>query len=183
MLSSFQIRVSEQAEETYRSPEFEGTLELGRQKPGEPGLFSVIPLENNGKRLIVARSDEATVSRRHVLIEPMDAGRVRLTNLREMNVRLPGNAEMGPGTSFEFNLPCEFPLAKRLIRSEPVDADDMALYSLAEPARLPGHDSANLTALPNLNLSGDGAISPQAVIRWLYDALDVLQSAARSADF
>jgi adenylate cyclase len=183
MLSSFQIRVCEQAEEAYRSPEFEGSLELGRQKPGEPGLFSVIPLENNRKRLIIARSDEATVSRRHVLIEPMAAGRVRLTNLREMNVRLPGNAEMGPGTSFEFSLPCEFPLAKRLIRIEPVDADDMALYSLAEPARLPGQDSANLIAVPNFNLVSDGTISAQAVIRWLYDALDVLQSAIHSADF
>jgi adenylate cyclase len=184
MEKAIQIRVYDQQALAYESPELDGPVEIGRQKPGEEGPYALSLTDSGRQRLIVARLDEATVSRRHILVEPLAAGRVRLTNLRDMNVRVPGSTELRPGTAFEFSLPCDFPLAKRTIRIVAAESDDQALYSLAEPTRLPGRLEGGLsTGIPLLNLEPGAALDPEAVSSWLYAVVGVLQSAVHSIDF
>jgi hypothetical protein len=69
------------------------TVELGRQNVGEPAPFRTIQENGDTARLIIAPLSEASVSRRHALLEPRDGGQVCITNLSQ---RLPIRFDDGP---------------------------------------------------------------------------------------
>src|SRR5438105_177622 len=81
MAEPWQIKVYEKQQLVY-SGDFEGTVELGRQGDGSERLYSRRFDEKAGRhRLVIAERDEDSVSRRHALLEPLDGGKARLTNL------------------------------------------------------------------------------------------------------
>src|SRR5687767_14470735 len=94
MSAAWQLRVYEN-QRLVHTTEGIGPVELGRQMPGEPGPFSEVR-DSLGRRLVIARLDEDTVSRRHVRFDFLPDGRVRLANLSlKLPVQVNGTA-VGP---------------------------------------------------------------------------------------
>ena len=98
------IRVFEQNRQVFAG-EFDGVVELGRQTDPTESIHTGRPLLDRG-RVVIARLDEQTVSRRHLEVERLPSGRVRLKNLSSVNpltlrngVEMEPNAVRGNGAS------------------------------------------------------------------------------------
>src|SRR4051812_1969993 len=104
MNSSWQLRVYDK-QELASSLNFSGPVELGRQSEGEDGPFSQKP-QPDGKRVVIARFDEDSVSRRHARIELLSRDRAKIVNLSaKLPIRLPDGNELPPGAVRELPLP------------------------------------------------------------------------------
>ena len=79
MSAAYQIRVYEN-QQLLHTFECEGVVELGRQAEGENGPFRQ-KREAGRSRLVIAHLNEPSLSRKHVLIEPIALDRFRVTNL------------------------------------------------------------------------------------------------------
>src|SRR5436190_1244792 len=79
MNTPWQVRVYENQQPVYTT-EITGPFELGRQADRNERAFAQ-KTEGGITRLIVARLEEQSVSRRHVRLEPLGPQRLRLTNL------------------------------------------------------------------------------------------------------
>ncbi len=157
----------------------EGPVLLGRQKGSDEQLYSKTK-EDGGWRFVVARLDEDTVSREHALIEPLDTGRVRVTNLsRKSAVRVGNQPELGPGQACELALPAALNLGRKQVRLREAPEP---LQTLAEATRPPGEAGPPSIALPTLVQSRYG-LDDESVFRWLQEAVEILHSAAGSSDF
>jgi adenylate cyclase len=181
MLAPLNVRVYED-QRLAHAEDCDGAVELGRQGEGDGKPYSR-QAERGRCRLVIAPRDERTVSRRHALLEPLAGGKVRLTNLsKTLPVRLPDGTELGPRGVSEVPLPAVLTLGKRTVRVQEAEARDVALHGLAEATAPPGGGPAPVSGLSTLAGPG-GGFEGKALVRWLQAALDVLQSAASSADF
>ncbi len=89
------IRVFEQDRQVFAG-EFDGVVELGRQTDATEPVHTGRPLLDRG-RVVIARLDEHTVSRRHLEVLRLPSGLVRLKNLSTVNaLTLRNGVEMGP---------------------------------------------------------------------------------------
>jgi adenylate cyclase len=168
--------------------EFEGPVELGRQsEPGEQ-IYSR-RLESGRWRLVVAGSDEPSVSRKQVLVEPSGAGVVRLTNTSgTVPVRLSGGVEIAPRSAGERALPAVLAFGSKTVEILPAEGegDASALRRLDEatiaPSQFAGPGTQSLPALA-LPATDTGAVEVESLLRWLQAVVVTLQSANRSTDF
>jgi adenylate cyclase len=160
-----------------------GPAELGRQNKEERPPYHQTST-SSGWRVVVARIDEDLVSRKHLRIEPLNAGRVRLTNLSERQaVRLGDGGRLEPGAAAEVPLPVAALLGTRTIRIEgPVPAEP-ELQSLAEATHTPGREFPSAEHPVTRSLAAGAGLDPEDLVRWLRATLGVLQGAAGSADF
>src|SRR5919109_1866312 len=120
MSVAWQLRVYEH-QRLVHTTEGIGPVELGRQMPGEPGPFSEVR-DSLGRRLVIARLDEDTVSRKHVRIDPLPDGRVRLANL---SLKLPlqvNSSSVAPETATEVPLPVVLTVGRRTVRIQSPDS-------------------------------------------------------------
>ncbi len=175
-----QLLVYENGEQVY-SYEFTGPVELGRQSEGEQGPFRV--KRGAGRtRIIIAPRDEQSISRRYVQIEPLASGEVRLTNLSSaLPLRLPDGSDLSHLTSRPLRLPVVLVLGKITIRIQEVDWDEVAVQGLAQATAPPRIRALDRFPMRTVAVPARG--ESLAFIGWLHAALDVLQSAASSADF
>src|SRR5438132_272394 len=105
MHDPLQIGVYEKQQPVYQE-EFDGPVELGRQRKQEEGPYVHKRLESGHWRLVIARSDEDSVSREHALLEPLAANRIRLKNLSTTRpIILPDQTPLQPEASCELSLP------------------------------------------------------------------------------
>ncbi len=96
MLMRLQVLVYENRQ-LKESSEFDGTIELGRQRDRDEGLFSR-KRENNAWRWVIARRDETTVGRNQMILAPLDDGRVKVTNGSDKQpIRFLDRADLLPG--------------------------------------------------------------------------------------
>ena len=79
MAAVWQLRVYENQQPVHAT-EGIGPVELGRQMPGEPGPFAEVH-DSLGRRLIIARLDDDSISRKHVRLDLLPDGKVRLAYL------------------------------------------------------------------------------------------------------
>jgi adenylate cyclase len=87
------------------SSEFEGPVELGRQRDGTEDLFSR-RRKGNRWRWVIARHDETTLSRAQVLLTPLADGQVRITNhSKTQPLRFLDRPELPPASSCDLALP------------------------------------------------------------------------------
>src|ERR1700722_12657278 len=85
--------------------EFDGPVELGRQRDRDEGLFSC-KRENNTWRWVIARRDETTVGRNQMMLYPLADGRVKVSNGSDKQpIRFLDRPDLQPGASCEANLP------------------------------------------------------------------------------
>jgi adenylate cyclase len=167
------------------SADLTGPAELGRQNKGEQAPYCQLQTVE-GCRIVLARLDEDMISRRHLRIEPLPEGRVRLTNLSQRQaVRLADGSRLEPGASSEARLPTTVMLGSRTIRLQlPTGPEaDENLQSLSEMTRAPGRDISLARVPLGRSLMAGPSVGVEDLVGWIEAALGVLQGAAGSTDF
>jgi adenylate cyclase len=155
----------------------DGPVQLGRQLRESDPLLRLQDGPDGVCRLAVAGGDLTAMSRQHVRIEPLEGGRVRLTNESErLLLTLPhtGEAPIQPREQRELDLD-----ERRLIRLGDSDVTvrigraDGALDSLPDDVPSPGS-----VVLPSAVRQGLEALANfDLVLGWLNGTLDLLQPA------
>jgi adenylate cyclase len=182
MTADWEIRVYENQSLVF-SETLSGSAELGRQNKGEDGPYRTIP-QSGLARIVLARLEEDAVSRRHVLIEPLDQGRFRLTNLSTRQaIRLADGSRLEPADCCEVIPPVLFSLGTRTVRLQEQSKEEEEFQSLAEATVTPGREDL-LSRRYSASVRDDsGYMEPEKLVRWIQNALGVLHSAAGSLDF
>src|SRR5581483_10851570 len=113
------IRVYE-GDQLVCTTEVAGPVELGRQSTREEEVYAQKrPSNTSSPRLVIAHLHEDTVSRKHVLIEPLSDGRLRLTNVSDIRpIRMPDGTALRPKASCEVPVPAVFTIGAKTIRIE-----------------------------------------------------------------
>jgi adenylate cyclase len=182
MNASYQIRVYEN-QQLLHAFECEGVVELGRQAEGESGPFRQ-KRDAGRTRLVIAHLNEPSLSRKHVLIEPIAEDRFRITNLSSTQplYSLEGG-EVKFQTARELATPVVLTLGKKTLRIQPAASSTEGLQALAEAVTPPGSSIVPRSSLFPLSQPSGEQTSTQALVRWLRSVMEVLQSAASSSDF
>jgi len=159
---------------------------VGRQRQGEGPPFTCVP-GSESQRLVIAPSQEVTISREHLRISPHGPTQVEFTNINEKNVvGLAEGQMLQPGQSRVIDLPATCVVGHRVLRVEAAAAPEDNLQSLARPAQAPGRGSSIL-ATGNLQPLGagrqGGRITDAELLTWLQASMEVFQCAASSAEF
>jgi adenylate cyclase len=157
--------------------EFDGPVELGRQSEADEDAYTR-RFENGRWRFVIARQSESGVSRRQALIEPIEAGWIRLTNYSAVSrLRLPDGTELAPGSTVELPTPASLTIGpKSILIGESSPEEDSLLRSLETATPKP-------ELLTALRIPPDGGIDVEGLLRWLETIMGVLQTAASSSDF
>jgi adenylate cyclase len=165
------------------SAEFDGPVELGRQRDRDELLFSR-KQENGTWRWVIARRDETAVGRNQVRLNPLDDSRVQVVNGSDKQpIRFLDRADLGPAASCEANLPVLIILGpSKTIRVQRA-AGAGQMHSLAEATLAPRPADRPSSRFPTLVRPPGVSVSSRDMIAWLHAAMDVLQAAADSADF
>ncbi len=183
MSSPLQIRIHDKRQPVY-SADLAGPLEFGRQ--GDPAEAACShKWQNDCWRVVIARADESFVSRKHVRLEPLASGKVRLINLsRKLAVRLESGQELNPQASLEVALPVVMILGVKAVRIQsPAAVDDAAIQGLAEMTVAPAADFNVAALISGLKPPTGASMDVEALIPWMRVTMDVLNSAAGSQDF
>lgn len=179
MAACCQIKIYDNKLPVY-SGDFAEPVELGRQSRPEERLYAPTR-EPSGRRVAVAKLEEQTISRKHLLVTPLDDDRIRLANVSTRQaLRLEDGTEIPAQGALDIDLPVVLMLGNRTIRIQTAQ-EEPALRSLAEVTAPPGRASADSTFLAKI--PSEGSVQMQALIRWLRTTQDVLHSAASSSDF
>ena len=98
---------------------FDGPVELGRQHAEEGGPYE----RRRGDevwRLVIARLDEGSVSRRHARVELLPDGKIRLKNCSSRcPIGLQDGGSLAPGEECLVSGPVLMTLGERLVRVQP----------------------------------------------------------------
>jgi adenylate cyclase len=186
MGTPWEIRIFDRQEPVFAT-EATGPVELGRQAEGEPAPFCSKP-DGDRCRVIIARLDEDTVSRKHVLVEPLPYNLVKVTNRSgKLPIRLPNGSDLAPGASAVLPLPAALGVGRKTtIRIQEPGGDgnehQSHLQSLPEATIPPGRLSARAPRLGALGLPA-GGMEMESLLRWLQAAQEVLHSATGSLEF
>jgi hypothetical protein len=108
MASRLEICIYDQQNQVYFG-ELEGPVELGRQDEGElpPGpAGSPRRLPSGHWRLVIARSEEVSISRRHALLEPVSPQTVQIANLSaKAPILLLNGSKLDPNRTCQESMP------------------------------------------------------------------------------
>ncbi len=186
--------------------DFEGTVELGRQRTAEEKLFA-FSRQGDRWRLVIASGNEGGVSRSHVVLEPLADGAARVSNVSASQpIGVDGAANLGPGVQREFVLPILIRFAGKSVRVHPVverngvPPGSNILATYRAPRRASSADTSSGMAralsafgdreettlsgsIPVLSGITSADISSKTLMQWLHAAVKVLQAAADSEDF
>lgn len=183
MSDPWQILIYEQQKRVH-TIDLAGVAELGRQSSAEEPLYSNRQVPGR-RRVVIAHKDERSVSRQHVLLEPLgDGGGFKLTNLSaERLISLPDGRDLKPQESCTVPSDTLLTVGKRALRPRrSLSMSQEPQFKGLSQATIPPGQSAQLGRYPELALPSTG-MEMKALVPWLQAAMDVLQSAAGSADF
>jgi adenylate cyclase len=183
---SLKLLIRENDRTTFETP-LAAPLVLGRQQAEDVkhglGPCTLIPAHGSEPaRLIVVPNDKKNVGRRHLFLEPLPTGTVRVSNGSQVPVPRSDGPPIPAGASVELTPPFTLLLSGRSISIVDGDSfdehgvrglDDMTLG----PASLAGL-SRRAQSFPDLQPG-----QTDAVMGWLQATLGVLQSAVGSSDF
>jgi adenylate cyclase len=179
MSDAWQLQVYDQ-QELVCTVELNGPAELGRESSPDESLYSHRALSGR-RRVVIANKDETTVSRRHVLLEPLAEGGFRLTNLSaERRINLSDGSDVAPQASRVVATDVLLALGGKTIRLQKRDHQLFSLHSLAKPTVPPGKRDPAALSLVQV---GAARIEVEALAPWLEAIIDLLESAASTADF
>lgn len=182
MSDPWQIRIYEQ-QKLVCTADLSGPAALGRQSAAAEALYSHHLLSGR-RHVVIAPKDEKSVSRQHALLEPLAEGGFRLTNLSaERSIGLPNGKDLKPHAGCAVAADTLLTFGKRTIRLQRTGSQPLPLQGLPESTAPPGQSpvvAAPFSAPPR---SATASSEIKALVLWLQAAMDVLQSAASSADF
>jgi adenylate cyclase len=185
MPAPVQLEVYED-QQTVCAVALDGPWELGRQGDREDGPFAE-HVQSGRRRLVIASLNERTVSRRHVLLEPLPGGGVRLTNLSDVQpIGLPDGGDLAPRASCELTPPALLLVGTKTVRLQPSEPE-LPLQTLSGNTLPPPVGPDALASLhPSLSVSlalPGAAADAEGLVRWLQATVGVLHSAAGSPGF
>jgi adenylate cyclase len=181
MTSRLRILVYENQQLRYVD-DFEGTLEIGRQKDREHEPISRYP-EAGGWRLVIAGREDKSVGRTHAQIVPLPDGRARIRNGSSgQPVWFQNGQKLAPRDSCEVRLPSVLTLGEKTICVQE-GAAESSIQSLPHATLPPSSQFVRSGGLSSLLAPAATAIDSKEIVQWLHAAMDVLQAAADSADF
>src|SRR5262245_14930516 len=121
MAGTLRIEVLD-GERVVYSHSFSGVVELGRQNDGHEELYSQRQILAGYWRAAIARLDEDTLSRKHLKLELVGDGRVRVTNLStKVPVRTSEGAELTAASTCDLPVPVTLLLGRKAVRVEARD--------------------------------------------------------------
>ncbi len=183
MSEQWELRVYDQKQLVHQT-ELTGAAELGRQQSETEPIFRCLRVDGR-QRVVIAALEDQTVSRRHLLIEPQPDC-FRLTNLSEKQlIGLPDESMiLKPKASRLASGDVLLTLGSKSVRLRHVNPLNQQLQRLSEATIPPGTRAQPVGTL-SLMTGGwaAGSVDPREALRWLQQALDMLQSATSPADF
>jgi adenylate cyclase len=169
-------------EHIVRHIEVPGAAELGRQSSPDETVDSCRTAEGICRVIVAAREMKA-VSRRFLQVEPQDGGTFRLTNLSASSpVELSDGRQLAPGAAGEVDGGVLIVAGDRRLRLQPAAAR-ANVQGLDESTTPPGQAPLLPPPLTRRGVSASATGEIATVLRWLQSAMDMLQSAATSAEF
>ncbi len=181
MTSPWTLAIYEK-QQLVRTIEVPGRAELGRQRSADEAVDSCRPLEG-AWRVVVAGADENTVSRRFLLVEPQEGGSFQLTNLTErLAVQLADGRRLLPGAGCSIDSSVLIVAGERRLRLQPA-LDRTRIEGLDGSTLPPGVASPLPAPFTRRGFDASATVDVVTVLHWLRSAMEVLQSAASSADF
>lgn len=182
MSTPWELRVYENQNLVYADV-FGDRVELGRQSKGEEAPYS--KSQQGGLcRVVIAKIEEDTISRKHLLIEPLAEGRCRFSNLsKQQMVRFGDNRQLGPGASCEVSIPLMFTLGVKTVRVQALEASGLEIQGLPEATLAPGRAENMTRGFASLVQNRGRSLESDDVVRWLQATMGVMQSAASSLEF
>ena len=188
MSDNIEIRVFDQDRLLF-SDEFSDPVELGRQSGAQEGLYLGKRIEGGQWRVAIASLAEKTVSRKHILIEPLAGRKARVTNQSAVIAfHLPDGGELKPGMTSDVMIPAFFSIGNKVVRVQPAETDEFQLQMLSDHTHPPGRAVATarkslpLPPLPGVGRPGQEGEGDEWLVHWIQAFLDVLQSAVDSND-
>ena len=182
-----EISVYIDAERVWRG-ELNGGMEMGRQNMSgqhpEPVPYALVRTETGLDRLVIASKKERKISRRHVELI-VHQGSLLIRNLSKIQPFRCNHNVVDPGDerTFDWLSVVKLEIGDRRIVVGPAH-DSGSLRSLANQTKAPG---TGLTSTFNvegiLELPELEQASPERIMGWLSETIEVLQSASGSPDF
>jgi adenylate cyclase len=162
------------------SADFDGPVELGRQRDRDEVLFSR-KRESNSWRWVIARRDETTIGRTQMLLAPLENGRVKVTNGSDkQSIRFLDRPDLQPGASCEAGMPVVFVLGTtKTVRVQAPGA--VQAQSLSDVVMAP-RTGAGSSRMPSIVLPVEEQVSARKMLTWLHSVMDVLLAATDSSD-
>ena len=162
-----------------------GSLEIGRQRIGEPNPIAFIQGsgENGFDRLIVAPLAEASFSRRQITLELLNAKTLRLTNTSKKSWQLDVETMLESNQVVEKSIPCSFALHTLLFKvhaaSQNIQVEEVEIFhSITES--ISGHATILEQSNKLANVTDAEFID---IVNWLQMTMQVLQGTIGSQDF
>jgi adenylate cyclase len=159
-------------------------LELGRQQDKEGGPYTLLTGSGPSARLIIAwNPEDEHFSRRHLQLQPLPDGRVRITNLSShFRVEIvENNLSLLPRGTADLTPPFSLRLNGRTLMVSAEEVDRSGLVRLAEQTLAPGgaaKRAPGLRALPPLH-----GFQLDQLVSWLQTTMGVLQSTVGASTF
>jgi adenylate cyclase len=183
MSDSIEIRVFDQDRLLF-SEEFNEPVELGRQSETREALYAGKRLGGGNWRVAIAGLAEKTVSRKHILIEPLSGRKARVTNQSSvLAFHLPDGSELRPGMTRDTMIPAFFSIGNKVVRVQPAESDEFQFCVLNDhtptPGRLvaPGRAAMPLPPLHGAAGGEDSDERDEGLVHWIQAFMEVLQSA------
>jgi adenylate cyclase len=178
-MPSLLIRIYERGRQVYWG-EFDAAVELGRQTLEDPQPFMEKQIRSDTWRLVIARHDEATVSRWHARATALADGRMELENLRDsLPLYLENNRELAPKAKCEVTLPFRLRLRDKDVHFLEPEAAPPSMQTMAHMTIAPGARSDEVRSFTRLPPAPD----VESLLRWFQAAIGVLHSASATFDF
>jgi adenylate cyclase len=180
MSNTYEIQVYDR-ERLVHVDEITVPVEIGRQEaPSEP-LYSQHVCGSRQRYCVALLDEDRNVSRRHALLEPVDDGKIRVTNLSDGRPIHRPDCILPPDSApVEIRLPVLLTIGEKSV-SVQIPAESIS--ALGERTRPPGRIDAEPASFATLRLSVEGTVATEDMIKWLESAMELLQSAASSSNF
>ncbi len=182
MPAPLQIQVHDKRQPVY-AVELAGPLVFGRQSEAAETPYTH-KWQTDHWRVVIAGVDEFFVSRKHVRLESLPGGKVRLANLStKLAVRLENGLELKPESSVEIDMPVVLIFGGKTVYIQPLVPEDLVFQGLAQATIAPAAEFDVSAALTGMKPPVSGAIDVETLVPWMRITMDVLHSAAGSIDF
>jgi len=169
---------------------FRDSLEFGRQQaetdpPEDP------PYKDTGTRVVIAKHDQATISRQHLRLKRLSGQALLIRNLSKVNTITVGNKPLPPGDNQAETLPFEVKLGQNIMLrvEQQIAPDKHRLISSSAPMAAPTAEDADanrdsqdpsVVEFLKANRSHSEVVY---LLEGLHATLRVFQQASNSADF